>query len=90
MSQFEVLKSDVMQKFGDERFRFWQAHRNDVLEVPKDKIVEVLQFLKDSGKFDVLMDLCGVDYLGRDPRFEVVYHLFNSKNFQGTNIYKYG
>tara|TARA_B100001248_G_C27399598_1_gene469007 strand:- start:3775 stop:5454 length:1680 start_codon:yes stop_codon:yes gene_type:complete len=86
VSQFEVLKSDVMQKFGDERFRFWQAHRNDVLEVPKDKIVEVLQFLKDSGKFDVLMDLCGVDYLGRDPRFEVVYHLFNSKNFQRLRI----
>ena len=42
-------------------------------------IVRVLTYLRDSEQlqFSQLIDLCGVDYLGRDPRFEVVYHLLS-------------
>ena len=30
-------------------------------------------------RFDFLMDLTAVDHLGRDPRFEVVYHFYSSE-----------
>ncbi len=42
-----------------------------------ERIVEVMTGLRDHEElqFNFLMDLTGVDYLGRDPRFEVVYHL---------------
>ena len=44
--------------------------------VDAGRIQEVLGALRDSDlRFNVLMDLTAVDYLGRDPRFEVVYHL---------------
>jgi NADH-quinone oxidoreductase subunit C len=44
-------------------------------------IVRVLSYLKASEglQFSQLMDLCGVDYLGRTPRFDVVYNLLSLK-----------
>jgi NADH-quinone oxidoreductase subunit C len=35
----------------------------------------VLKLLKEEYGFDMLADLSAVDYLGQEPRFELVYHL---------------
>lgn len=45
---------------------------------PKD-IVELLTFLRDDGqcKFEILIDICGVDWPARPDRFDVVYHLLS-------------
>ncbi len=59
---------------------------DDVLEMPKDDIVPVLRYLRETGRFDILMDLCGVDYPERPKRFEVVYHLFSTKSLQRLRI----
>jgi NADH-quinone oxidoreductase subunit C/D len=44
----------------------------DVLYVPPQRIAEVATLLKPH--FPFLMDICGVDYLEREQKFEVVYH----------------
>ena len=43
------------------------------------KVTEVLRFLRDDADcdFEMLTDVCAVDYLGETPRFEVVYHLYS-------------
>lgn len=48
------------------------------LTIQRELIREVCQFLRDDPEleFTYLSDLCGVDYLDRHPRFEVVYHLY--------------
>lgn len=45
--------------------------------VAADRVTEVLTAARDDEAldFDMLSDLTAVDYLGRTPRFEVVYHL---------------
>ena len=50
--------------------------------VKPEAIVEVARFLRDDPElsYNFLDNLCGVDYIGRDPRFEVVYHLLSHKN----------
>ncbi len=50
-----------------------------VVEARADQVARVLKFLKDdqSCRFEQLIDLCGVDYPERDPRFDVVYHLLS-------------
>jgi NADH-quinone oxidoreductase subunit C len=55
---------------------------DDTVSVEPAKIVEVLRTLKDDpvAQLDFLVDLTAVDYLGRDPRFEVVYHLRSMAN----------
>jgi NADH-quinone oxidoreductase subunit C len=50
-----------------------------VLEVPANDIIKTLLFLRDDAgcQFTQLMDVCGVDYLERESRFEVVYQLLS-------------
>lgn len=50
--------------------------------VKREAIVEVARCLRDDQQlgYNFLENLCGVDYLGREPRFEVVYHLISFAN----------
>jgi NADH-quinone oxidoreductase subunit C len=48
-----------------------------ILRVRREAIAEVCAALKERHGFAVLVDLCGVDFLGREPRFEVVYQLLS-------------
>ncbi|MBX7148576.1 NADH-quinone oxidoreductase subunit C [bacterium] len=47
--------------------------------IAKEKSHELLKFLRDNSEypFNMLLDVCGVDYLGQSVRFEVVYHLYS-------------
>jgi NADH-quinone oxidoreductase subunit C len=55
------------------------AHGETTLVVYKESIVPVIRALKTDARtaFDMLVDVTAVDYLeaGREPRFDVVYHL---------------
>lgn len=43
------------------------------------RIVEVARLLRDAPalEFEMLTDLTAVDYMGEEPRFEVVYHFYS-------------
>jgi NADH-quinone oxidoreductase subunit C len=47
--------------------------------VDRERIEDVLAFLRDDPEleFEMLTDLTAVDYLGEQPRFEIVYHLYS-------------
>ncbi|MCH8095617.1 MAG: NADH-quinone oxidoreductase subunit C [Proteobacteria bacterium] len=53
-----------------------------------DAIVTVLTFLRDDTncQFRQLIDICGVDYPGRERRFEVVYHLLSLRQNQRIRV----
>lgn len=59
-----------------------------VLNVPLRNIAQVLLFLRDDLRcqFKILSDLCGVDYLHREQRFEVVYNLLSIKYNQRIRV----
>lgn len=48
-----------------------------VLTVPADGLVDVLIALRDDCGFAMLMDITGVDWLPREPRYDVNYHLLS-------------
>lgn len=50
-----------------------------VVHARRDDIVKVLTFLRDdvNCRFKQVMDICGVDYPGREERFDVVYNLLS-------------
>jgi len=50
-----------------------------IVTARRDAIVKVLNFLRDdiNCQFRQLMDVCGVDYPGRENRFEEVYNLLS-------------
>lgn len=53
-------------------------HRGETsVTVKKDDIVAICAFVKKTLGFNLLCDICGIDYLGKSPRFVVVYNLYN-------------
>jgi len=58
-----------------------------LLVAPAD-IVRVLAALRDDTQclFEVLIDICGVDYPEREKRFDVVYHLLSPRRNQRIRI----
>ena len=56
--------------------------------VPPDKIASVLTTLRQDSQclFEVLIDICGVDYPEREKRFDVVYHLLSPRHNQRIRI----
>ena len=80
MSKLENLKADLAQQFDVEAFQFKQTFGDDVLVVPKEDVPNLLRYFKASGRFDFLMDIAGVDYPSREKRFDVVYHMFSSRD----------
>jgi len=55
------------------------AYGDLTLTTTRGAILDVLRFLRDepSLRFICLLDICGVDYPGREERFDVVYHLLS-------------
>lgn len=86
MSNSDLLKRSISERFAGPDFQFSQAYGQQILELPKEAIVPVMQFLRQERHFDFLMDVCGVDYPERAVRFEVVYHLFSSRNADRLRI----
>lgn len=83
----EVLKNDLLSKFGADSLSCTTTPVGDhVIESPKVVVHALLRYLKEYAGFDFLIDVCGVDYPARAKRFDVVYHLFNSKDFSRVRV----
>ncbi|MFA5952393.1 MAG: NADH-quinone oxidoreductase subunit C [Hyphomicrobium sp.] len=64
------------------------THGELTLRVAAGKILDVLTFLRDDPKcqFEVLIDICGVDWPARPLRFDVVYHLLSPRLNQRIRV----
>ena len=71
----EVLKA----KFGEGIVETHSEFGDDTAVVAPAVWKEVARFLRDDPAmaFDMSIDLCAVDYPDREPRFEVVLHLYS-------------
>jgi NADH-quinone oxidoreductase subunit C len=47
------------------------------LEIERDAIVEVCKSLRERHGFKYIIDICGCDFPKLEPRFRVVYHVYN-------------
>lgn len=74
-----IFLKKLKERFSKDIKDIYEAFDLYTVVVDKDKIVEVCHFLRDDPKlrFNYLSDICGVDYLPKAPRFEVVYHLYS-------------
>ncbi|MGA6994573.1 MAG: NADH-quinone oxidoreductase subunit C [Candidatus Deferrimicrobiaceae bacterium] len=74
-----IVLQKLVGRFGHDIVATHSDFGDDTALVRREKIVEICTFLRDDPDllFDLAMDLTGVDYLGEEPRFEVVYHLYS-------------
>lgn len=73
----DTLKAVLGDRLLDCRSAFGET----TATVAADRIVEAMRLLRDDERcqFEVLIDLCGVDYPARPKRFDVVYHLLSPR-----------
>jgi NADH-quinone oxidoreductase subunit C len=71
------LLDRVKETLGDAVLDTHDALGDDTVLLSADSLLESMRTLRDDPElgFNLLLDLTAVDYLGRSPRFEVVYHL---------------
>jgi NADH-quinone oxidoreductase subunit C len=88
MEKLETLASRVKTESGSAILSSRIDHGELTLNVARDRIVEVLTFLRDDPqcRFEVLIDICGVDWPSREKRFDVVYHLLSPRLNQRVRV----
>jgi NADH-quinone oxidoreductase subunit C len=54
-------------------------HGNDIVVIGREDALAIFQALREDPAFafNILVDLTAVDFLGQEPRFEVVYQLYS-------------
>jgi len=57
------------------------VHGMLALIVSPGELLVVVQRLKTEFQFDIFLDVTAVDWLGQEPRFEVVYHFYSTRHF---------
>lgn len=64
------------------------SHGELTLDVSKDSLISVLDFLKKDSKshFTQLVSICGADYPQNHKRFEVIYNLLSFKHNQRIRV----
>jgi NADH-quinone oxidoreductase subunit C len=77
MHEFPAYLIELQTRFGEKIEEISMPHGQAVAVVKRDAINDVLIYLRDDDKtlFDLFVDLTAVDYITRQPRFEVVIHL---------------
>jgi NADH-quinone oxidoreductase subunit C len=73
----QKLLAILEEKFGPAILETHSEHGDDTAVVEVSHWFAVAEFLRDDPRCDMQMmvDLCGVDFPHREPRFEVVMHL---------------
>jgi NADH-quinone oxidoreductase subunit C len=72
----------IQQRFGG-AVEDVVTFRDDIaIRIHKDAVHDALHFLRDDAnlRYDMLIDLTGVDWRVRAPRFDVIYQLYSTEN----------
>jgi NADH-quinone oxidoreductase subunit C len=70
----------LKERYADALLDYKEFRGEVTVTVKKEKVLEVLKCLRDDLKYNFLVDVTAVDYLGQDPRFMVVYQLTSIPN----------
>ncbi|MBI4689679.1 MAG: NADH-quinone oxidoreductase subunit C [Nitrospirae bacterium] len=77
------IAEKIKERFPEEVLDVKEFRGQVSATLKKDRILEICRYLHDEPElyFDYLIDVCGVDCLGKkEKRFEVVYHLYSIKH----------
>ncbi len=87
MSKTETIEK-IKGQFPDKVLDSHSFRDDETFLVKKESVYEIMKYLRDDPDmlFNFMMDLTAVDYMGKDPRFEVVYHLYSLRHNKRVRI----
>lgn len=82
------LAEHIELGLGESLLSWSIAYGELTLTAGAGNILDVVRYLRDNSscKFVNLTDICGVDYPGRDKRFDVVYHFLSPMQNQRIRV----
>ena len=82
LEKLTELQSFLSTSLGDQLISAEIQHDELTVRVAPSSLIRLMGFLRDDHRcaFRQLMDISGVDWLGRELRFDVVYHLLSLSN----------
>ena len=82
------LAEIMSTKYADALLKTTIAHDELTLIAKPDQLIPLMKSLRDDQftQFEILIDLCGVDYPARADRFDVVYHLLSPRTNQRLRV----
>jgi NADH dehydrogenase I D subunit len=80
MAENSSILDPLRQRFADDILATDQYRGDLSAQVRSEGLLDVARFVRDepSLRFDMPLDITAVDYIGQQPRFEVVYHLYST------------
>jgi NADH-quinone oxidoreductase subunit C len=78
MMDLDVLRTRVRERFPE--LTVGAVVGLAEVTVPAERLVEAMTSLRDDLGFEMLCDVTAVDWLPREPRYDVVYHLLSLTN----------
>jgi NADH-quinone oxidoreductase subunit C len=80
MEKKKILE-ELKQRFQDKIKETSVQFGDEVFVIDKDSLLDIVNFLKaEPYAYTMLLDLTCVDDLGREPRFQMAYHLYSLAN----------
>ncbi len=67
----------ITKALGNDLVSLEEAHGEIAVHVKREELLGCMMMLRDTCGYQQLMEIAGVDWLGRDPRFEIVYMLLS-------------
>jgi NADH-quinone oxidoreductase subunit C len=71
------VPATIKKALGKDMLSIVEANGEIAVTVKRDKLIGVMMQLRDTCDYQQLMEIAGVDWPDRDPRFEVVYCLLS-------------
>jgi NADH-quinone oxidoreductase subunit C len=84
----QELGGYIGSQLPNDVLRQWTANRELNITVRVEGIVRTLKYLRTDSNclFEMLVDVCGVDFPDREERFEVVYNLLSLRHNQRVRV----
>jgi len=71
----------LQQRLAPPDYDVLSARDMPVVRLPPARLLDAVTLLKNEFHFDLFLDVTAVDWLPRQPRFEVVYHFYSTRHF---------
>ncbi len=80
------VKQELLERYGQAVLQTHSRLGDETVVLQRERLLDVVRYLKNERGFDFLMDLTVVDRLEEVPRFEVVYHLYAGETNERLRI----
>jgi NADH-quinone oxidoreductase subunit C len=80
------VQERIATRWGAQAEEAAVSHGTLALLVTPARVTEVARSLKDEFGFDLLLDITAVDWPEREPRFDVVYHFYSTRDFVRVRV----